>query len=334
MHHTINYHHHHTLTLFSQTCNGCIDLNVQRLCYGAQQCTIARCIGTLTNQNRPLCGIGQTGQAIFTTNVVLVNAAWNIFTETLSHVFGLALEDQSVNRGGIQIKWIDDGFYSAICSAKDATATFISIVTSVINYVVQSVTAQPLTYLDMNAQKIDSNFQAMFTMILSSLNNFLNQIVLGIFYPILAMQKAMICQTNSVLAIVKPFGVQVTIGIPEIQEASDAGVGRCLTAYHTENTNTIKESGNEDSFESVASNLVKDSLNSVLTSFLEVVKHPLDAGFTWLIGVVSGLQDFIQTLDMANCKLPNFFMKVIFYHPSSPSSPTTSSTSTCTTTSP
>ena len=37
---------------FPQTCNGCIDLNVQRLCYGAQQCTIARCIGTLTNQNR------------------------------------------------------------------------------------------------------------------------------------------------------------------------------------------------------------------------------------------------------------------------------------------
>ena len=35
-----------------QTCNGCVDLDVQRLCYGAQQCTIARCIGTLTNQNR------------------------------------------------------------------------------------------------------------------------------------------------------------------------------------------------------------------------------------------------------------------------------------------
>ena len=35
-----------------QTCNGCVNLNVQRLCYGAQQCTLARCIGTLTNQNR------------------------------------------------------------------------------------------------------------------------------------------------------------------------------------------------------------------------------------------------------------------------------------------
>lgn len=34
LHHKCNY----------QTCNGCIDLNVQRLCYGAQQCTIARCV--------------------------------------------------------------------------------------------------------------------------------------------------------------------------------------------------------------------------------------------------------------------------------------------------
>ena len=74
-----------------QTCNGCIDLNVQRLCYGAQQCTIARCIGTLTNQNRPLCGIGQTGQAVFTTMIVLVNSAWNIFVETLTTIIGLTL---------------------------------------------------------------------------------------------------------------------------------------------------------------------------------------------------------------------------------------------------
>lgn len=144
-----------------QTCNGCVDLNVMRLCYGAQQCTIARCIGTLTNQNRPLCGIGQTGQAVFTTTVVLVNAAWNIFTETLTTIIGLGLDDTT--QTGIQIKWIDDSFFSAICSAKDAVATFISIFTSVINFIVQSVTSRPISYMEMNAQKVDSNFQVLFT---------------------------------------------------------------------------------------------------------------------------------------------------------------------------
>lgn len=60
-----------------------------------QQCTLARCIGTLTNQNRPLCGIGQTGQAIMTTYVVLLNAAWNIFIESLTTMIGLGLDDSS-----------------------------------------------------------------------------------------------------------------------------------------------------------------------------------------------------------------------------------------------
>lgn len=85
-----------------QTCNGCADLNIMRLCYGAQQCTLARCIGTLVNQNRPLCGIGQTGQAVFTTMVVLINAAWNIFSETLTTVLGLSLDDTT--HKGIQVR--------------------------------------------------------------------------------------------------------------------------------------------------------------------------------------------------------------------------------------
>lgn len=198
-----------------QTCNGCADLNVQRLCYGAQQCTIARCIGTLTNQNRPLCGIGQTGQAVFMTMISMQNAAWNMFIETISTVIGLSLS----NRGptDVRVEWIDDGFYSAVCSAKDASATFISIITSTVNFIVQSITSRPVTYIESGAQKIDSNFQAMFTLTLTSINNLLNQIVLGVFYVMFAMQKIVVCETNSILGVVDGIGFKVTLGMAEVQ---------------------------------------------------------------------------------------------------------------------
>ena len=116
-----------------------------------------------------------------------------------------------------QVRWIDDSFYSAICSAKDASATFISIVTSVVNVVVQSITQTPVTYMETGAQRVDSNFQAFFTMAMTSVNNLLNQICLGLFYPFLAMQKVLVCNTNTVTALVANSGFKISIGIPEIQ---------------------------------------------------------------------------------------------------------------------
>lgn len=200
-----------------QTCNGCVDLNVQRLCYGAQQCTIARCIGTLTNQNRPLCGIGKTAEALYTTQVSLVHGGYMIVTETVSTVVGFGLKNfEGSEKIGI-LRWMDDAFFSTMCAAKDAIAGFVSILTSVINFVVQSVTQKPATYLEMGAQRVDSNFQAMFTLVITSFSNLLNQILLGILYPYFALQKTTICQLNTVMAFVDITGYKVTIGMPEVQ---------------------------------------------------------------------------------------------------------------------
>lgn len=36
--------------------------------------------------------------------------------------------------------------------------------------------------------------------------------------------------------------------------------------------------------------------------------HVTDATITWMMGVVSGLQDMAQVLDAHNCRLPNYYM--------------------------
>jgi len=47
--------------------------------------------------------------------------------------------------------------------------------------------------------------------------------------------------------------------------------------------------------------LVTGSVNQLINTFssmnLEILVHPIDASLTWMQGVVSGLQDVIQTID-------------------------------------
>lgn len=83
-------------------------------------------------------------------------------------------------------------------------------------------------------------------------------------------------------------------------------MGECLTAYNSENMASPVEKNSDQGFVSISSKLA----NIGVSSFLALFKHPLDGLFSWLIGVITGVQDVIQTIDMANCKLPDFFMKV------------------------
>lgn len=97
------------------------------------------------------------------------------------------------------------------------------------------------------------------------------------------------------------------------QERSDAAVGQCLSAYYDEGIKTPTEKKNFNAFGMATETLIKRLAKTATGSFLEVLKHPIDAAFTWSIGVVTGVQGVIQTIDMANCKLPDFYMKVMMF---------------------
>lgn len=87
-------------------------------------------------------------------------------------------------------------------------------------------------------------------------------------------------------------------------------MGKCLTAFYTENTNTPVEGQNQQSFAQQTAGIVDQLGRSSMAVVLELLKHPIDAFFTYCIGVITGVQDVIQTIDMANCKLPDFYMQV------------------------
>lgn len=272
-----------------ENCVGCRDLALQRLCYAASECQIARCIGTTVHQRRPLCSIGMNLAATVQNQLSLVEGAWFIISETMVAVLSMS--------GGVNapqnITWPDKAFFAYICSAKDMTSTSISIVTSSLNGLVQSIGESPMAQA--SQPQISNNAFILFSMTMAATTNFLNQIAMFPLYSLIATQKIFVCNANSILAVMGNDKKSVTIGDAALQSASDKATGKCISQYFEESSlGTGTGTDNNKTLINAAINRIVETFTAMK---LEMLIHPMDAGLTWLQGVVFGLQDIIQTID-------------------------------------
>jgi len=269
-------------------CAACRDLTLQKLCYNANNCQIARCIGTMVHLRRPLCSIGNFLAATIERDLAMTEGAWLIVSETVVTVLDLA--------GGIKapdsVKWPDQAFFGHVCAAKDMTSTAISIVTSSINGIVQSVGETPIAQA--GQASISNNVFVLFTMTMAATTNFLNQIALAPLYMMMATRKIFVCQVDSILSVVEPENMKVTFGDPAIQQATAKHTGKCMSQYFTEN---MKGAGSGSDAGFVARAAVERLSEAFASMRMDKLIHPIDALLTYMSGVISGLQDVIQTAD-------------------------------------
>lgn len=272
-----------------ENCVGCKDLGLQRMCYTASQCQIARCIGTTVHQRRPLCSIGMHLSATVQNLLSVTEGAWLVVSETMVSVLAMS--------GGIQppqtVSWPDKAFFGYVCSGKDMIATGISIVTSSINGIVQSAGETPMAQA--NQPSISNNVFVLFSMTMAATTNFLNQIALFPLYTLIATQKIFICNTNSVLAVIGQDHMSVTLGDPDIQDITGKMTGQCISQYFQENT--LGEGSGVDNGKTMVTASVSQLVSAFQAIKLEFLIHPIDASLSWLQGVVAGLQDVVQTID-------------------------------------
>jgi hypothetical protein len=274
------------------SCVGCQSLSTQRLCYAAQQCLIGRCIGTMINVVRPLCAIGSAVEEGFNTYISVAQGVWLIVSETLTSVLKMS--------GGIlkpvAVTWPDNSFFGGVCSAKNVIASQVSILTSAVNGIVQA--SVPIDQMR-KGQAIDNRFLAVFSMTMTAITGFLYQLALAPLYALMAVQKTMVCETSSLIGVVTGNNY-LTIGDPEIEAITEGGLGKCMTQVFTENSNGAGSGmDNAGSFIMAASQILTN-LNNVADAIpLDVMKHPMDAFFTWLLGCISGLQDVLATADQS-----------------------------------
>ena len=283
-----------------KSCAGCQDGEVQRLCDAVQRCSVINCIGTPVNMRRVLCQMGQTVADGTRQILAVMHGAWIMFVDIFMVIMDLSLQKGLT---GVNIAWPDDSFFGYVCTAKDMTAHYISIFTSAINSVLQ-VGHSAVGFLQGGAHTIDSNFHAMSTMPLTALTSFLHQVFLLPLYPLVIAQKVMMCRVQGILAIFNPTGFSITLGAADLQEASDAMVGHCLTAnYETQSANPA-DNRNLGMFEA----MVQTAGREVMGVALEPVIHMIDGVISYLMGIILGLYDLVASLDMAHCKMPDYFL--------------------------
>jgi len=292
------------------SCLGCPDGETQRLCDAAQRCAVVRCIGTPVNMRRVLCQVGQVMADDARQSLALLHGTWVIFVDMF-----MTLMDLSLQKGltGVSLTWPDDRFFGYICTIKDNNAHMISVLTSALNSVIQ-MGHSAVMFLQGGAPQIDSNFNALVTMPLTALTNLANQVALAPLYPLIVVQKVMMCRANGVLGIFDVTGYTVRVGDASMQEASARLVGQCLTQnFVVKNQNPI-DAANSGSTARIVSQLIQSSATALLPQLtfmgltLETLMHFIDGQLSYWMGIVYGVSDLLQSLDMAHCKLPDYFL--------------------------
>ena len=294
-------------------CTGCTQLSVQRLCFAAQECQLARCVGSQVNQIRPLCAIGGVVESQYFAMLATIQGIWSMIAGTL-----VLILDAS---GGINppstISWPDEVFYGLVCSLKDSIASEVSILTAAINGVIQS--SMPVTMMA-HGDTVDNSFLASFTLTMMSITNFLFQLCLAPLYAAIAAQKVMVCQANSLIAAVSGNNA-ITIGDPGIQSASSAASGTCMSQTFSENAQSLNNGVNTaQTFTTGSTQVLSQIAGLALTLPLDALVHPIDVTFTYMLGVVTGLQDVLETADQTKCAnpSPHALYLPLHSHPRSP----------------
>jgi hypothetical protein len=293
-----------------KSCAGCPDGEVQRLCDAVQRCAVINCIGTPVNMRRVLCQLGEKIADESRANLALMHGGWSIFVDMF-----MVTMDLSFQKGvtGVSLEWPDDRFFGYICTVKDQGAHYISIFTSAINGVLQ-VGHSAVTYFQGGAHTIDSNFHAMTTMPMTALTSFLHQIWLSPVYALIVSQKVMMCRVQGVMAIFDSSGFRVTIGNAEMQAASTSLVGRCLTQSAEAQMANPSDSSNAGSVATIVTGVAKSAALALVPeltfggSSLETIMHAIDGQLSYMMGILMGLSDLLASMDMAHCKMPDYFL--------------------------
>ena len=203
-----------------QSCEGCQDIPTQRFCLAYNKCALMNCVGTAVNQKKPLCGVGQLLKGSGTMALQGIKGAWTIFSEMI----GVSLELRLLSLREIRLLWPEDSFLCHVCKAKDASAQFFSLLTSIVNNALQSSNAN-IGYMYGGASNVDTNADAVLTISSTALNMFMHQMSLFPLYGLVASHQIMMCQTIGMLSVLDETGFVISLQPADQIQASDIIAG-------------------------------------------------------------------------------------------------------------
>jgi hypothetical protein len=227
-----------------------------------------------------------------------------VLTDLVSFILRSAT---GVRQDGVKLEFIDEIFFSLICEAKHGVIASMSILTSLINGIVNSVDrANRGQASESHSQDQEAeNAEAVRTLTAAATTNFLSQISLGVLYPFIVAKKTIMCHTDSFLSIFDVSGFQLRLSSGNFASNTESLVGKCLSEYHVESMQNPDSAESQASLNSIPQSMIADTATAIAQIPFERALHSLDGFFSYAIGIVSGLQDLIATADQRHCNLPD-----------------------------
>ncbi|KAJ1465884.1 hypothetical protein T484DRAFT_1757100 [Baffinella frigidus] len=288
-------------------CSGCGVAVVQRACFAAQQCAVAKCIGTVVNLERPLCSVGRLLQAGLDVDLAKMHGIWTVLTDLVSFVLRAACRNRYGPDWCVQLEFIDEIFFSVICEAKNGIIASMSILTSLINGIVNTADRAARSSMGTSVafDQDAANAEAVRSMTAAATTNFLSQIALGVLYPPIVFKKSITCHTDAFLTVFDATGFTMRLSSAKYAMATNAMFGKCLSEYHKESLQDPSSEVSQAGFSAVLQDAAMNVGTVVAQIPFENVLHVWDAFFAYSIGIVAGLQDIVGTADQAHCNLPD-----------------------------
>ncbi len=285
-----------------RSCEGCPNVQAQRLCLAYNKCALVNCVGTPVHQRRPLCGIGALLRHNGGMGLRSAQGAWMIFSEML----GLTMQLSLMSLKEARLLWPEDAFLCYVCQAKDRSAEFFSILTSTVNSALQLSDAS-VGFMYGGASNVDANADAVLTISSNALNGFLHQVTLAPLYAMVVMHQTVMCQVSGVIALMDGTGFTLSLKPANESSASDVIAGQCLTVGAQ--TLASYPSDSPTSLGITVTSLAANAIQRLFLMQIEPFLHIIDGALAYVIGVVQSLGILIMAQNTARCNPPEFSLK-------------------------
>lgn len=297
----------------TSSCIGCSSPRLRLLCAQAQNCILAKCIGTIVQTRNVFCGIGNVFESMSKHAIITWNAMYNSVIELL------LVAMKGINGEMVQVialKFPTDQFYALLCSVKDSYASMVGMGMSIIQMLSNNLFSSSGLVKGLSISGSNEEIGVLMgekTLKIKSIGNlFFNMLTGSTLLPTMALHKFLICTINASMA--SEFNDLGSLSVSFVDVAMDKTWLECAKVGGMSSILNSIDLGT--SLGNVIETFTQFSL-SLLSGLGQTILYALqlsfDATMDFFISLVWSLQDIITTFNVRACKVPNFALRYVLW---------------------
>lgn len=281
--------------------------DLEAKCFVAQQCSVARCAGTLVNMRKPLCNVGKVLAAPMDLFRVASVSVWKAVAYNVISIVELSQARRQVYEN----VWVDEVFAALMCNLKDLTTEMVAFFTSIIGSIDYAREKLHRDGVFMRGYQVDPRYHARLVMTITAMTRAIAAFFHAPQFAATALLHSVRCGVNDTVIVLQDIldpnnaNPRIEMGSRRLAEARSKIAGICLSQSMQ---SVIQEVDQEVGGPASLTGRVTDAMTQinelVARSAFAPIAHSIDGIISYLLGILDGLRDTIQTIDWYHCKPP------------------------------